>query len=105
MLSKINRSECFSGVKGHCSGRGNFIYRIDSAKFSRRILFRGLAFSKIWRKQFSRAKARDAGYRYAAQVLYVYSLVANAPGSTSYVYIFICNAIFARAFAVTNFSS
>ena len=33
------------------------------------------------------------------------SLVANGTGSTSYVYIFICNAIFARAFAVTNFSS
>ena len=34
-----------------------------------------------------------------------YSLVANGTGSTSYVYIFICNAIFARAFAVMNFSS
>ena len=82
-LSKINRSECFSGVKGHCSGRGNFIYRIDSAKFSRRILFRGLAFSKIWRKQFSRAKAKDAdidmprryNLTYARIIMYVYNYV------------------------------
>ena len=33
------------------------------------------------------------------------SQVANGTGSTSYLYIFICNAIFARTFAVTNFSS